>query len=152
MTEQNRVTPLGDLVAIPLRGAWTGNRGILHEGRRIVRFHASDLWISCALRFGGRWSEQWRPHHFTWLYFHDEAVSLAAGHRPCGECRRGDYFAYRDAWVDALAGVPPSAKQMNHQLHGERIVRGTHTRRTHTMPWRDLPSGAFVRTVDGPAV
>ena len=80
---RNRVTPLGDVVAIPLRGAWTGNRGILHAGREIVRFHASDLWITCALSFRGRWSEQWRPHHFTWLYFHDEAVSFAAGHRPC---------------------------------------------------------------------
>ena len=43
MPAQNRVTPLGQIVAIPLRGAWTGNRGILHEGRRIVRSHASDL-------------------------------------------------------------------------------------------------------------
>src|SRR5439155_90296 len=142
---RNRVTPLGDIVAIPLRGAWTGNRGILHSGREIVRFHASDLWITCALEFRGRWSEQWRPHHFTWLYFHDEAVSFAAGHRPCAECRREAYNAYRSAWVDALGVDPPSAKQINRQLHGERIVRGTHRRRLHTMRWADVPDGAFVR-------
>src|SRR5205823_4399106 len=65
---RNRVTPMGDIVATPVRGAWTGNRGILHSGREIVRFHASDLWITCALEFRGRWSEQWQPHHFTWLY------------------------------------------------------------------------------------
>jgi len=83
MTEQNRVTPMGDIVAIPLRGAWTGNRGIIHRGREIVRFHAGDLWITCALEFRGRWREQWLPHRWTHLFFYDEAVSLAAGHRPC---------------------------------------------------------------------
>jgi hypothetical protein len=144
MPDRNRVTPLGDIEAIPLRGAWTGNRGILHSGRQIVRDHASDLWITCALRFAGRWSPQWRPHHFTWLYFHDEAVSFAAGHRPCGECRRADYRAYRAAWVAGLGGPPPSAKDMNRTLHAERIVRGTHRRRWHRMPWADLPDGTFV--------
>src|SRR5262249_26694433 len=98
---RNRGTPLGGIVAIPLRGAWTGNRGVLHRGREIVRFHASDLWITCALRFKDRWREQWLPNRFTWLYFHDEAVSLAAGHRPCAECRRESYNAYRDAWGGA---------------------------------------------------
>lgn len=152
MPAQNRVTPEGEVVAISLRGAWTGNRGIVHDGNRIVRSHASDLWITCALRFRGRWSEQWQPHHFTWLYFHDEAVSFAAGHRPCAECRRDAYLSYRDAWADAFGGPPPSATQMNRQLHGERIVRGTHTRRVHAMPWRELPEGVFVRASDGPAV
>ncbi len=142
---RNRVTPMGDLVAIPLRGAWTGNRGILHEGRRIVRYHASDLWITCALEFRGWWSPQWRPHHFTWLYFHDEAVSLAAGHRPCALCRRASYRDYRDRWADEQRVPPPSAKEMNRQLHGERIIRGTHRRRTHELAWADLPDGTFVR-------
>ncbi len=148
MPDRNRVTPLGDIEVMPLRGAWTGNRGILHSGREVVRYHASDLWITCALRFHDRWSPQWRPHHFTWLYFHDEAVSFAAGHRPCAECRRADYTAYRAAWVDGLGVPPPSAKDMNRTLHGERIVRGTHRRRVHPMPWTDLPDGTFV-TVDG---
>jgi hypothetical protein len=149
---RNRVTPMGDIVAIPLRGAWTGNRGRLHSGREIVRFHASDLWIICALEFRGRWSEQWHPRHFTWLFFHDEAVALAAGHRPCAECRRRDYNAYRDAWATGLGVDPPSAKEMNRQLHGERIVRGTHKRRTHELPWADLPDGAFVSRDGTPAV
>ena len=149
---RNRVTPLGDIVAIPLRGAWTGNRGILHRGRELVRFHASDLWITCALEFRGRWHEQWRPHHFTWLYFHDEAVSLAAGHRPCAECRRDAYNAYRSAWTDALGGAEPSAKEINRRLHGERIVRGTHRRRLHELDWTDLPDGAFVLLDGTPAL
>ena len=100
---RNRVTPMGEIEAFPLRGAWTGNRGILHAGHEIVRFHASDLWITCALEFRGRRHEQWQPHHYTFLYFHDEAVSFAAGHRPCAECRRESYNSYRAAWADGLS-------------------------------------------------
>ena len=145
---RNRVTPLGDIVSTPSRGAWTGNRGCLHRGTEIVRFHAGDLWIVCALAFRGRHSELWRPGRFTWLFFHDEAVAFAAGHRPCGECRRASYVAYRDAWAMGLGVETPSAGELNRQLHGERIVRGTHRRRLHRQPWRELPDGAFA-AVDG---
>jgi hypothetical protein len=147
---RNRVTPTGDIVAIPLRGAWTGNRGILHSGTEIVRCHASDLWITCALAFRGRWQPQWQPHHYTFLYFHDEAVSFAAGHRPCAECRRESYDAYRAAWSEGVGVEVPSAKAINRQLHGERIVRGTHRRRSHGLPWPDMPDGTFV-LLDGAA-
>src|ERR1700679_234101 len=147
---RNRVTPMGDLEAIPLRGAWTGNRGILHVGPDIVRFHASDLWITCALEFRGRWREQWRPGRYTYLFFHDEAVSFAAGHRPCAECRRAAYDDYRGAWAEGLGDEVPSAKAMNQQLHGERIVRGTHRRRLPQLPWADLPDGAFVLLDESP--
>lgn len=143
---------MGEIEAFALRGAWTGNRGILHRGLQIVRFHASDLWITCALDFRGRWAEQWRPHHFTWLFFFDEAVSFAAGHRPCAECRRASYNAYREAWADSLGGSAPSAREMNQRLHGERIFRGTHRRRLHELPWAGLPDGAFVLLDDVPAV
>jgi hypothetical protein len=152
LTARNRVTPLGDIEAFPLRCAWTGNRGILHSGREIVRFHASDLWITCLLEFQDRHHEQWVPHHYTFLYFHDEAVSFAAGHRPCAYCRRESYDAYRNAWAEALGVDVPSAKQMNQQLHRERIVRGTHRRRLHSMSWRELPDGAFVLLDTVPAV
>jgi hypothetical protein len=149
---RNRVTPMGDIEAIALRGAWTGNRGILHSGTEIVRFHASDRWITCALEFRGRWQEQWQPHHYTFLYFHDEAVSFAAGHRPCAECRRASYDAYRAAWAEGLGVDLPSAKQIDRQLHGERLVRRTHRRRLHELPWPDLPDGAFVLLDGVPAV
>lgn len=149
---RNRVTPLGEIEAFPLRGAWTGNRGILHRGREIVRFHTGDLWIVCALEFRGRRREQWQPGHYTFLFFHDEAVAFAAGHRPCAECRRESYDAYRAAWAEGLSVPAPSAKQINRRLHGERIVRGTHRRRLHQMPWTELPDGAFVLLDGTPAV
>jgi hypothetical protein len=146
------VTPTGDIRAIALRGAWTGNRGILHRGTEIVRFHASDLWITCALEFRGRWQPQWQPHHYTFLFFHDEAVSFAAGHRPCAECRRPAYELYHDAWTTDLGIGRPSARQLNRQLHSERIVAGTHRRQLHTLPWADLPDGTFVLVDGKPAV
>jgi hypothetical protein len=150
--KRNRVTPLGDIVAIPLRGVWTGNRGILHSGMDIVRSHASDLWITCLLQFRGWWREQWLPNRYTHLFFHDEAVSFAAGHRPCAECRREDYNRYRAAWAAGLSVERPSAQDMNRQLHGERIVRGTHRRRLHAASWASLPDGAFVVVEAGPSV
>jgi hypothetical protein len=146
---RNRVTPTGDIVAIPLRGAWTGNRGNLHHGRDIVRFHNGNLWITCALQFKGRHQAQWQPGHYTFLFFHDEAVAFAAGHRPCAECRRTHYNAYRAAWATGLGVDPPSAPEMNRRLHHERIVAGTHRRRLHDLPWADLPNGTFVLLEDG---
>ena len=148
MVEQNRVTPLGDIVAISLRGAWTGNRGRIHSGKRITKSHSGNLWITCALEFRGRWSEQWQANHYTFLYFHDEAVSFAAGHRPCAECRRDSYNAYRAGWAAGLGVDAPSATAINRQLHSERIDPGTHRRRLHVMPWVALPNGTFI-LIDG---
>ncbi|MBS1842877.1 MAG: hypothetical protein JST53_00535 [Actinobacteria bacterium] len=150
MPERNRVTPTGEIVATALRGAWTGNRGIIHEGCEIVRFHAGNLWITCALEFRDRHRELWIPNRWTPLFFHDEAVALAAGHRPCGECRHAEYQAYKAAWAAGLGGAPPSAGEMNRRLHAERLVRGTHRRRFHQTGWPDLPDGAFVLLDDIP--
>src|SRR4029077_4777587 len=98
----------------------------------------------CALRFRGRHRELWLPNRWTPLFFHDEAVAFAAGHRPCGECRHAEYEAYKAAWSDALGGGPPSAGEMNRRLHSERLFRGTHRRRLHEVSWTELPDGAFV--------
>ena len=129
---------------VRLRGAWTGNRGILHEGEDVVRFHRGNLWIICALEFRGWRLPQWAPGHLTVLFFHDEAVALAAGHRPCALCRRAAYERYRQAWVSGNSGAVPTAAVMNAALHRQRLVAGTHRRRLHTIQWQDVPSGAFV--------
>jgi hypothetical protein len=149
---RNRVTPLGDIVAIPLRGRWLGNRGILHQGTEVVRFHRSPLWIICTLRHEDWRLPQWQPGHFTVLFFHDEAVALAAGHRPCALCRREDYNAYRKAWAAGHKSAVPSAKEIDRQLHGERIYRGTHRRRLHPYGWTRVPVGAFVLLDGEPAL
>jgi hypothetical protein len=149
---RNRVTPLGDIVAAPLRGGWLGNRGILHEGTDIVRFHRSNLWILCTLEYKDWRLPQWAEHHFTVLFFHDEAVAFAAGHRPCALCRRSDYNSFRRAWADGLGGGLPKAKDIDHELHGERIVRGTHRRRLHSTDWSAVPRGAFVLFDGQPAL
>jgi hypothetical protein len=150
--KRNRVTPLGDIVAIPLRGAWTGNRGNLHTGTEIVRFHRSPLWIICALRFKDWRLPQWAPGRFTLLFFYDEAVALAAGHRPCALCRRAAYNSYRQA-LAAVRGVPvPLAMQLDRALHRERLHRGTHRRQLHPASWPDVPAGTFVRQHERPAL
>jgi hypothetical protein len=148
----NRVTPFGDIVAVTQRGAWMGNRGRLHEmgddkQPRIARFHAGNLWIICALAFHGRRVEQWGPTHYTVLFFLDEAVALAAGHRPCAECRRPAYRSYLAA--AGLTGI--TAPELNRRLHAERLHAGTHQRRLHLRPWAELPVGAFA-VVDGRAM
>jgi hypothetical protein len=150
--DRNRVTPEGEIVAIPLRGAWTGNRGIIHRGAEIVRFHANEHWLTCALRYRDWWHEQWVPGHLTWLFFHDEAVSFAAGHRPCALCRRPAYNAYREAWVQAQNQDQPSREVIDRRLHRERLHRGTHRRCTRERQWRELPNGAFVRDDGQPAL
>ncbi len=149
---RNRVTPLGDIVATDLRGAWTGNRGILHEGTDVVRFHRGSLWITCELQFKGRRLPQWSPGHFTVLFFHDEAVALAAGHRPCALCRRPAYDGFRLAWAAGNGGRAPSAREVDARLHAERIVRGTHRRKLHARRWLDIPPGAFVMLDGSPAL
>jgi hypothetical protein len=146
--KRNRVTPLGDLVATPLRGAWTGNRGQLHEGTDIKRFHGSQLWIICALEYKDQRLSQWAPGHFTVLFFHDEAVALAAGHRPCALCRREAYNRYRDAWTDGVVvNARPAAVDLDRRLHAERLVPRSHTRRLHEVAWPVVPDGAFVLLV-----
>jgi hypothetical protein len=147
---RNRVSPLGEIIAVSGRGAWMGNRGRLHEGRGtrdIVRNHQHKTWITCALSFRGRRVAQWEPNRYTPLFFLDEAVALAAGHRPCAECRRSAYNTYRTLWAETHGGATTYAKDMDTQLHRERIGRAEHFAR-----WDSLPDGAFVATDSGPAV
>ena len=127
MPLQNRVDPYGDLHAVAARGAWTGNRGVLHDGaRRIVRPWRLERWITCALEFKGRQREVFTPGRWTELFFLDEATALAAGHRPCAECRRPRYEAFRAAWTASRIRPPVrrvAANEIDRVLHGERLDR-----------------------------
>jgi hypothetical protein len=139
---QNRVTPFGDIVAAEGRGLFMGNRGVLHdEGRRLVRFSQVRRWIICRLEFRGRHRHVMTPGSYTELFFLDEAVALAAGHRPCAECRHDDYVQFRQAW--AGRGQTPTADDMDRTLHGERLA-APRTKRTYRARTSALPDGVYV--------
>ena len=144
MPLRNRVTPLGELVAHPARGLVYGNRGCLHDAQgRIVRPWQVRRWIACRLDFRGRRrSPLMQPGRFTELFFLDEATAFAAGHRPCAECRRGDYDRFVELWRD-LRGER-GADTIDLRLHGERVDPATRARRLHDAAYDDLPDGAFV--------
>ena len=96
MPRQNRVNPPGEIVAVPDRGLFTGNRGCLRDAKGSIRrsWHLKR-WIVCLLEFKGGKRAVMTPGHSTELFFLDEATALAAGHRPCAECRRGRFDACR---------------------------------------------------------
>ena len=140
----NRVTPGGEIVAIAQRGTLMGNRGAISRvPYEISRPWQVRRWITCVLEHKGWVAPKWVPGRWTALFFWDEAVALAAGHRPCALCRRSDYERWRDAWQDAF-GERPGADAMDLRLHAHRLD-GRYQRR-HTRPWRELPDGAFVET------
>jgi hypothetical protein len=142
---QNRVTPLGELIATPARGLVYGNRGCLHDGSgRIRRSYNGRRWISCQLQF-----KDWRrtallqPGKFTELFFLDEATAFAAGHRPCALCRREDYNRFVERW-QLLHPGQAGADAIDLQLHEERLEQATRVQRHHEVPYDALPDGAFV--------
>jgi hypothetical protein len=142
---RNRVTPLGELIATPDRGLVYGNRGCLHDAQgEIRRGYATKRWIACRLCFRGRRrSPLMAPGRFTELFFLDEATALAAGHRPCAECRRSDYRHFGDLWSELHPGGN-GADAIDAQLHRERLALGKRERRFHDVPYRELPDGTFV--------
>ncbi|SFB75609.1 hypothetical protein [Tropicimonas isoalkanivorans] len=150
MPLQNRVLPTGDIVATSERGLFMGNRGILHndDGRLGSRRWAHQTWICCALEFKERKRQVMAPGRYTELFFLDEAVALAAGHRPCAECRRKAYERFRGAWVTAV-GSGDRAAQIDRRLHVDRVRRDWRQVR-HDLRLGDLSDGAFV-LVDGRA-
>jgi hypothetical protein len=147
MPFQNRVTPLGELVATPERGLVYGNRGRLHDDHgRIRRQWQLRRWISCHLEFRGRYRPggPMAPGRYTGLFFLDEATALAAGHRPCAECRNADYRSFL-----GLTGAS-GADDLDQWLHTERLSGGVAGRRLHQLSLEELPDGAFVLLDDAP--
>jgi hypothetical protein len=137
MPHQNWVTPYGEIVMPPSRrGQWMGNRGCLHRADDLVRPWNGKRWITCALEFRGWVAPKWAPGRWTALFFDDEAVALAAGHRPCALCRHADYVRYCDAL--GMKG----ADAIDARLHADRLDgRG---KRLHSMQWSEVPAGAYV--------
>jgi hypothetical protein len=148
MALQNRVDPYGRLHAIAARGTFMGNRGVLHDpDKQIVAAWRSRRWITCALSFKGRRREVFAPRRYSELFFLDEATSLAAGHRPCAECRRSRYKEFRTAWAQVNANLAPSdfpgADEIDRVLHAERVGRDG-MKKTSEAVMSALPSGAML--------
>jgi hypothetical protein len=148
MPLQNRVDPFGQLFADSSRGLFMGNRGgRFHRDDRTLgrRRFVSRTWICCRLDFKGRHREVWGGG-YTELFFLDEPTALAAGHRPCFECRRHDAQSFAAAFARGI-GLPAPARsaEMDAVLHGERLAE-----REHSTAAADLPDGAFVTLASEP--
>jgi hypothetical protein len=153
MPHRNRVDPCGAIFASAARGTLMGNRGgVMHDdGQQIVRQYAGRRWIACLLEFKGRRRVVMTPNRYTELFFLDEAVALAAGHRPCAECRRARFNAFKAAWLSAElphGGRFLLAGEMDTELHRTRIDR----ERRH-ITWEaslsTLPDGCFIHWEGG---
>ena len=145
MPLQNRVSPFGELFTDAARGTLFGNRGgKFHRDDRTLgkRRWASRQWICCVLDFKGRQRDVW-GRYYTELFFLDEVTALAAGHRPCFECRRAEATAFAAAWAKADGKKKrPSAPDMDVVLHEQRL--DGHAKRLHRLPAKDLPDGAMI--------
>ena len=155
VARRNRVDPWGDLHAVSARGLLTGNRGCLVDDEgRTVRHHQGSLWIACVTEFRGWQAPLAAPGRWTPIFFLDDAVALAAGHRPCGLCRREDYQCYRDAATRATDGSTPlSAAAIDRHLAAERLRRGRGLdRAADRLLWKAsidrLPAGTVLVTAD----
>jgi hypothetical protein len=153
MPHQNRVQPDGGFLAVAARGAFYGNRGCLHggDGQIGAARWKGRAWITCTLNLkpGREKHPRLTPGRYTDLYFHDEAVACAAGHRPCAECRRAAYRAFQAAWAAAF-GARVKAVEMDLALHQARVDPATRRQRTHVAAAETLPDGTFIRWRDQP--
>jgi hypothetical protein len=147
MPLQNRVTPFGEIISTPERGMFTGNRGIIHDPETktlLNRRWTSPAWIICRCAYKGRRREVMGRRSWTELFFLDEATALAAGHRPCFECRRAEAEAFRAAFARGRGGPEPRATEMDRVLHEERL--DGRSKRLHPLSdsVADLPDGAMI--------
>src|SRR5215469_11582880 len=148
MSRQNRVTPFGEIVAVPEKGTFMGNRGILHDAEgHIKRAWQVKRWIVCVLEFRGRKRTVMTPNSYTELFFLDEATALAAGHRPCAECRHARFLDFCNAWKMAhpghTASQRPTADEIDNRLHAERVT-ADRLKRSFPAAVGGLPDGVFV--------
>ena len=154
MARQNRVTPFGKIVAEKITCEFMGNRGVLHDDQgHIVRLWNGKLWITCLTEFKDRPRRPLaEPGHYTVLFFFDEATALAAGPRPCGECRKKSYSDFVRCLVRGDQnwglGDRPTSIQIDRLLHAHRVRRDGE-RVLWRQPVGNLPDGVtFVNPDD----
>ena len=146
MALQNRVDPWGKLHAVNVLGSWMGNRGILHNSdKQIITQWRHKQWVTCALNFKGRKREIFAPNSYSELFFLDEATALAAGHRPCAECRRERFKEFKTIWFQAnpqYGNETSSISVIDKQLHLERVDRAK-SKVTFNAVVSSLPDGTI---------
>jgi len=128
-----------------------GNRGgALHDaGKRIVRVQKTKSWIICVTEFKGRSRELMSPGLYTELFFLDEVTALAAGHRPCFECRRRDALAFAEALGQSRGEQRLSAPAIDALLSEERKPEPVAPERMIAGEQiSSLPDGAMIRQGD----
>ena len=154
MPLQNRVDPFGAIHAVPERGLFTGNRGIIHDPdtRTLLKRHWSlQAWLICRCEFQGRRREPMGRNgpngHAGWteLFFLDEVTALAAGHRPCFHCRRARAKDFVARFGKAFDIAEPRAPMLDKRLHGERLASGGHPPEIAAADLPYLPEGAMIR-------
>ncbi len=148
MPRQNRVTPFGEIIPTPDRGTFMGNRGVLHDAEgRIRRAWQLKRWIVCLLEFRGRKRQVMTPGRYTELFFFDEGTALAAGHRPCAECRHARFLDFCNAWgqahPDNRRSARPTAQEIDDRLHAERVAPDR-SKLTFEAALDGLPDGVIV--------
>jgi hypothetical protein len=144
---QNRVTPFGEIVAISQRGTFTGNRGIIHDPATktlLSRRWTTKAWLVCCCEFKGRRRAVMAGRSWTELFFLDEAVALAAGHRPCFYCRRQAAQQFRAAWAAAKGAPIPYVAAIDAALHRERLEGRRQRVHPLPVPISELPDGTVV--------
>jgi len=150
MPLQNRVLPSGEIVAIPARGLYVGNRGIIHDPATktlLKKRWSTDAWLTCVLEFRGRRRKVMQRQSWTELFFLDEATAFAAGHRPCFYCRRDDANRFRAAWEKGNRTGDVLAPEIDAVLHRERLASA---KKLHPLPKpiEKLPDGTMVQAGD----
>ena len=138
---------MGDIIALPERGLFTGNRGIIHDPRTrtlLKRRWASRAWLVCTLEWRGIRRIVMGMGSWTELFFLDEATALAAGHRPCFLCRRAAAQAFQASFPPNAQGVIPKAHDIDRVLHAERLDGRVKRLHDLTSPAADLPDGAMI--------
>ena len=158
MPLQNRVDPFGVIHAVPQRGLFTGNRGIIHDPgtKTLLRKRwALQAWIICECVFRdvrrepmgrNRKGRSGEPDKAGWteLFFLDEVTALAAGHRPCFYCRRERASDFLARFGAAFGIEAPRAPMLDKRLHRERLASGGMPRVVAAEELAALPDGVMV--------
>lgn len=121
-----------------------GNRGCLHDDAgEIIRPWAHTHWISCSISYGSRRAAINAPGRYSQLFFLDECVALASGHRPCAQCRRPQYHSLRRALSDeATPIISLRAAFIDRLIHRSRApMLGIEVRQSGTIS--TLPDGSM---------